>query len=142
MSGREAPRALPGSAGIATGEPGPRPRVRPRALAGGTFRLGRRLGRRRGLLVVDEDLLHRFTVEQGDELLRVDRLVLEQDLRDRVELCALVVEDVLGGLVGGLDDATDLVVDLTGDLVGVVGLGGELATEEGLAAMVAEDART
>ena len=43
--------------------------------------------------------------------------------------------------MGGLDDAADLVVDLAGDLVRVVGLGGELAAEEGLAAVVAEDAR-
>ena len=43
--------------------------------------------------------------------------------------------------MGVLDDAADLVVDLARDLVGVVGLGGELAAEERLAAVVAEDAR-
>ena len=37
--------------------------------------------------------------------------------------------------------AADLVVDLAGDLVGVVGLGGELAAEERLRVVVAEDAR-
>ncbi|GBD46607.1 hypothetical protein HRbin41_01435 [bacterium HR41] len=40
-----------------------------------------------------------------------------------------------------LDDAPDLVVDLACDLVGVVGLGGELATEERLRVVVTEDAR-
>ena len=58
-----------------------------------------------------------------------------------LERLAVLGEDVLGPLVGGLDDAADLVVDLAGDLVGVVGLGGELAAEERLAVVVAEDAR-
>src|SRR5262249_34891020 len=79
---------------VAAGKPGPRPRVRPGALAGGPFRLRRRLSRGRRLLVVDEDLALGPAVEQGDELLGVDRLALEQDLRDRVQLGALVVEDV------------------------------------------------
>ena len=85
--------------------------------------------------------LPRCAVEQGDELLGVDRLALEQDLRQRLEVVAALVEDVLGGLVGLLDDAADLVVDLAGDLVGVVGLGGELAAEERLTAVVSEHAR-
>ena len=71
----------------------------------------------------------------------LDRLALDEDLGDRLELLAVLGEDVLRPLVRGLDDAADLVVDLARDLVGVVGLGGELAAEERLAVVVAEHAR-
>src|SRR5215208_2747685 len=111
-------------AGVAAGVPGSRPRDWPGALALGLFRLRRRLGGGRGLLL-DEDVLRGGSFEQSGELLGVDRLPLEQDLGDVVELVVLVGEQVLGSLVGGLDDAADLIVDLTGDLVGVIGLRGE-----------------
>ena len=64
-----------------------------------------------------------------------------QDLRDRVEALAVLVEDRARAVVGALDDAAHLVVDLARDLVGVVGLGRELAAEERLAVVVAVDAR-
>ena len=94
----------------------------------------------RGLVLVAEDLLRRTALEQLHELLGVDRLALEQEVRDPVEVLAVLGQQVLGGLVGLLDDAADLVVDLARDLVRVVGLGGELAAEEGQRAVVAEDA--
>src|SRR5262245_22598606 len=127
-------------AGVAASEPGPRARRRPRALALRPLGLG--FGLDRLVLVVgDEDLGLGLAVEQGDELVGVDRLALEQDVGDPVELLAAFGQEVFGGLVGGLDDAADLVVDLARDLIRVVGLGGELAAEEGLAAIVAEDTR-
>ena len=103
---------------------------------------GPRSGRRSGasgaggstgtrLLVAAEDLFLGLAGEQLDELLALDRLALEQDLRDVVELLAVLGEDVARRLVRLLDDAPDLVVDLAGDLVGVVGLGGELAARKG-----------
>ena len=49
-------------------------------------------------------------------------------------------ENAGGAFMRGLDDAADLVVDLAGDLIGVVGLGGELTAEEGLAVVVTKDA--
>ena len=55
------------------------------------FGLRSRLGRFRLLLVVGEDLVRGLAVEQGDELLGVDRLPLEQELGDPVELLAPLV---------------------------------------------------
>src|SRR4051794_21552099 len=127
--------------GIAAGEAGAGARRWAGALALGAF--GRRGGRSRLarlLLLVGEDLLRRLAGEQGDELLGIDRLPLQQQLRDPLEILAALAEQALRALVGALDDAADLVIDLAGDLVGVVGLGAELATEEGLTAVVAEDA--
>src|SRR5690349_20043317 len=123
----------PPSTRISTGITRPRPRYRPGAFALCPFRLWRRLDLLRRFLLVGEHLLLRLAVEQGDELIGVDRLAFEQDLRDPVELLATLVEQILGRLVGALDDAADLVVDLSRDLVGIVGLGRELAPEEGLA---------
>src|SRR6201747_968663 len=110
--------------------------VRPCPLALRPLRLRRRLGRLGRLLVLSEDLVLGLAFEQGGELVGVDRLPLQQQFRDPVEFVAALAEQALGGLVGALDDAADL----AGDLVGVVRLGGELAAEEGLTAVVAEDA--
>ena len=77
VPGREVPPAeVPRAAlaGVAAGVARARPRHRPRALALGPFRLRRRLDRLRRLLLVDEDLVLGLAVEQGDELLGVDRL--------------------------------------------------------------------
>src|SRR5262249_8576148 len=98
-------------------------RTRLGTLAGGALLLDRRSLRRLRLLLVRADLVLGLALEQGDELLRLDRLALEQDLRDRVEVLAVLGEDVLGGLVSVLDDPADLVVDLAGDLVRVVRFG-------------------
>src|SRR3954468_10183315 len=71
------------------------------ALALGAF--GRRCGwsrLARLLLLVGEDLLRRLAGEQGDELLGVDRLPLQQQLRDPLEVVAALAEQALGGLVG------------------------------------------
>src|SRR4051812_3693782 len=104
-------------------KPGARPRPRLGTLASGPLLLdGRRLGRLRLLLIRGEDLILGLALEQGDELVGLDRLALEQDPGDRVELLAVLGEDVLRSLVRVLDHPADLVVDLAGDLVGVVGL--------------------
>src|SRR5215208_1872543 len=106
--------------------------------------LGLRLGLVRDLrllLLVAEDLLLGGAVEELRELLGVYRLALEQDLGDRIEDLAPLDQDVLGSLVGLLDDAADLVVDLARDLIRIVGLRGELASEERLPPVMAEDAR-
>src|SRR3954452_6189981 len=100
------------STSVAAGVTRPGPGNRPRALALRPFRLRLRLDRLCRLLLVDEDLIFRLALEEGDELLGVDRLALEKDLRDPVEFLAALGEQVLGGLVGALDDAANLVVDL------------------------------
>ena len=69
----------------------------------------------------------------------VSRLSSSSEIFVSASRCS--TQHVLGDLVRRLDDAPDLVVDLARDLVGVVGLGGELAAEERLAVVVAEDAR-
>src|SRR5436190_308135 len=107
-----------------------------RALAEDTGLAGRELLRLRA-----EDLALGLAGEQGLELLALDRLALEEDLRDRLQLGAVVGQDVLGRLVRALHDAADLVVDLARDLVAVVRLGGELAPQERLTVVVPEHAR-
>src|SRR3954454_12917573 len=119
----------------------PRQRLGPgRRLA---FALPRRLRRRRGIhrLVGAEDVAFGLAVEELDELLALDRLAPEQDVGHVVELVAVLLEHLARRLVGLLDHPPDLVVDLAGDLVGVIGLGAELASEEGLAVIVAEHPR-
>src|SRR6478672_9323467 len=125
---------------LGAGEAGPRQRARglaARALG------GRRRRRRLDVLgrLGAENVLLGTALEQGLELVGLDRLALDEDLADRPEVLAVLREDVLGALVGGLDDPADLVVDLARDLVGVVGLGRELAAQERLAVVVAEHAR-
>src|SRR5690242_13424747 len=110
---------------VPTGEARPRPRRRPCALALRPLRLRLRLDRL-VLVLVDEDLALGLAVEEGDELVGVDRLALEQDLGDPIEVLAAIGEEIFGRLVGGLDDAADLIVDLARDLVRIVGFGGEL----------------
>ena len=68
-----------------------------------------------------EDLVRGLAGQQRLELLALDRLVLEQQLREPVEVVAAVAQDLAGGLVRLLDDPPDLVVDLARDLVRVVG---------------------
>src|SRR5215211_5557089 len=121
------------------------PGHRPRTLAAGRLGgLGLGLVRDPGLLVLlgAEDLLLGGAIEELGELLRVDGLALQEDLRDRIERRTPLDQEVLGRLVRFLDDAADLVVDLAGDLVRVVRLRGELPSEEGLRAVVPEDAGT
>src|SRR4051794_6121109 len=127
--------------GAATREAGAR--QRPRALS-------LRLARRRRLvrsrlrhdgLVGPEDVRFGLAVQELDELVALDRLAAQQDVRRVVELLAVALEEVARGLVRLLDDAADLAVDLTGDVGGVVGLRAELAAQEWLAVVVAEHAR-
>src|SRR5207342_2503286 len=92
-------------------------------------------------LLVGEDLLGCLAREQPLELVGVERLVLDQDLRHRLELGDVRGQHLAGPLVGRLDDAADLVVDLARDLLGVVGLVAEVATQEGLRRVAAEGAR-
>ena len=61
---------------------------------------------------------------------------------ERVELGAVLGEDVERHVVRLVDQLAHLVVDLEGDLVGVVGRGPQVATEEDLALLLAERART
>src|SRR5262249_15047176 len=87
-------------------EAGPRSWHRPRALAPGLLGLGLYLGRLRLLGVrAAEDLLGALAREQPLELLRLDRLALQQDLRDPVERVAAFGEQVARRLVRLLDDA-------------------------------------
>src|SRR3954452_6702960 len=127
--------------GAATGEAGAR--QRPRALAL-RLRLRGRLVRSRlwhDGLVRPEDFVLGLALQQPDELVALDRLAAQQDVRRVVELLAVALEDVARRLVRFLDDPADLAVDLAGDVVGVVRLGAELAAEERLAVVVAEHAR-
>src|SRR5207248_2207518 len=95
-----------------------RPRRRRRAAAA---LLLRRLGW--GLrLVVGEYLLRWLAGEQALELVLVDRLALDQEPGEHVQLLHVLVEHLAGQRVALLDDAADLVVDLARDLLGVVGL--------------------
>src|SRR5262249_38943513 len=113
----------PAGLGGAACEPGPR--QRPRGLAARALgRSGgvRALGRAGADLGRAEDLFLGLAGEQRLELLAFDRLALEQQLGDRLEVLAVLGEDVLGRLMRALDDAADLVVDLARDLVRVVGL--------------------
>src|SRR5262245_9859683 len=98
------------------------------------------LGRRRGG-GRREDALLRLAVEQPQELVAVDGLDLEQDLRQPVQRLDVVAEHLAGGVVRLLDDPADLVVDLARDLLRVVGLVAELAPEERLVVAAAERAR-
>src|SRR6266480_6549626 len=91
-----------------------RERERARLRLRQTLRLfSRGLGLR--LLVLGEDLLFRRAGEQSLELVLVDRLPLDQDPRDLVQLGHVLLEDGDGELMRLLDHALDLVVDLAGD---------------------------
>src|SRR6478609_5007067 len=76
----------------------------------------------RALREVGPQLGLRRALQQRLELLALDRLALEQQLGDRLQVLAVPGQDVLGDLVGALDDPADLVVDLARDLVAVVRL--------------------
>src|SRR3954447_24435396 len=123
-------------------QPRPRQRLGPgRRLA---LALRRRLRRRRRIyrLIGAEHVAFGLAVEELYELLALDRLPPEQDVGHVVELVAVLLEHLARGLVGLLHHPPDLIVDLAGDLVGVVGLRAELASQEGLAVVVAEHARS
>jgi hypothetical protein len=64
-----------------------------------------------------------LAVEQGLELLALDRLALEQQLGDRRQLLAVLGQDLLRLLVRALNDPADLVVDLARRLVRELGPG-------------------
>ena len=79
--------------------------------------------------------------EEALELVAVDRLALDEDRGNLVEVVHVLAEDGERLLVCLLDHAADLVVDLARDLLGVVGLGAVVAPEERLIVVLAEDAR-
>src|SRR5215470_19580868 len=113
--------------------------ARTRALALG-LRLGLRLVRlRRCLVREDRDLV--LAGEQALELILVDRLALDQDRRDLVELVHVLAQHRQRELVRLLDHAPDLVVDLARNLLGVVRLGAVVAAEERLVVTTTEHAR-
>src|SRR4051812_36263839 len=93
------------------------------------------------VLAPGEDLALAFVGEQREELVAIDRLASKQDVGEGVEAVTVRAQDPARPIVGATDDAADLVVDLARDLVAVVRLGGELAAQERLAVVVAEDAR-
>src|SRR5207237_1159112 len=127
-AGPAAPRAHAGADGaklLGRAACQPRPWQRPRALA--TRSLCRRRGRDRDLgrrrRFGPEDVLLGLSAQQRLELLLLDRLALDQDLGQLLQIVPVTIEDLLGLDVGGLDDPPDLVVDLPRDLIGVVRLG-------------------
>src|SRR5215211_3714403 len=128
--------------GGAAGEPraGQLRRGRGRRLALGRLRRERRR-HRHGRRLGAKHLVLALAGQQLDELLALDRLAPQEDFGGRLELLPVLLEHRAGRLMRLLDDPADLVVDLPRDLVGVVGLGRELAPEEGLAVVVAEHAR-
>src|SRR4051794_16198868 len=98
-SGKRAARTVAAHVRSTTGEA--RPRQRPRALAL-RLALGRLLvgrGLRDHRLVGTEDLVLGLAVEQLDELVALDRLAAQQDVRRVVELLAVALEDVARRLV-------------------------------------------
>lgn len=92
----------------------------PLGLGGGALGLALQLGV--APVALGEDLLFGLAVQQGQELLALDRLAPQQDLGEALELEAVLDQDVAGALVGFLDDAPDLAVDHAGHVVRVVGL--------------------
>src|SRR5256885_6534623 len=113
----------------------------PRARLALALRLLLRLRRGSGGLLLGED--GRLVLACGEplELIAVDRLALDEDLGDAVELLHVLAEHRERELVRLFDDAADLVVDLARDLLGVVGLSAIVAAEERLVVAVTEDAR-
>src|SRR5438067_6099599 len=93
--------------GRAAGQP--RPRQRTGALArgalGGGGRRDRNLGRRWRLGA--EDLFLRLALEQRLELLLLDRLALDEDLRELLQIRPVACQDLLGLNVCGPDDPPD-----------------------------------
>src|SRR5205085_6370260 len=71
--------------------------------------------------------------EDLQELVLLDRLLLEEDRRELVELRPVELEDLQGLVVRVVDHAPDLRVDLERDLIGVVRMRREVAPEEDLA---------
>src|SRR5450432_831179 len=102
-------RSTPGRRGLlgrpsGQSRPGERTRgIAPDALGGRARHGGRDLRRRRGL--GPEHVLLGATLQEGLELLLLDRLALEQDLGELLQRIPLLDEDLLGLHVGGLDDA-------------------------------------
>src|SRR3954471_22323145 len=82
-------------AALGAGQAGPRERAR-RGGAGGALGARGQLGGggRRADLVGPEDVLLGLAGEQRFELGLLDRLALDEDLRDRLERVAVLVEDV------------------------------------------------
>src|SRR5436305_12064567 len=120
---------------------GERRETRATWLEGGLRGRLRRLGGLLGLVLGAEDGRRGLAGEQALELVGLDRLALEQDLRRGVEVRPVRAEDVARHLVRLLDNAADLAVDLARYVIRIVGLGAELAAQERLAMVVAEDTR-
>ena len=117
---------------------GQRERLRrrePLALLVGLRRLGLRLG------LLREDLFLGCSVEEAQELILVDRLALDEDRREPVQLVHVLLEHLAGAGMRLFDHPADLGVDLARDLLRVVGLGGHLATEERQILVATEHAR-
>src|SRR3954453_12355891 len=114
---------------------GPRARLRVAA------RLALRRRLRDRLFLVREDRCLVLALEQTLELVAIDRLALDEDERDLVEVVDVLAERAERELMRLFDHAADLVVDLPRDLLGVVGLGAVVAAEERLVMAAAEHAR-
>src|SRR5438105_15079848 len=146
IGGRTTFRRIPALAGGGFGRrrlqrsPGRGERPRRRLREALSVRLRLRLGLR-GLRLLDEHVLLGLAREQPLELLLVDRLALDEDRGDSVQVVHVLLEHLPRRVVPVLDHAPDLVVDLARDLLRVVGLVAHLAAEERHVAVVAEHAR-
>src|SRR5262249_36600076 len=99
------------------------------------------LGLRRRLRPGREDRVLGLAGEQSLELILVDRLALDEDLRDPVQVVDVLEEHLARDVVALFDDPADFVVDLARNLFGVVGLAAHLAAEERHVVVPTEDAR-
>src|SRR5688572_26953323 len=120
------------------GLPGERERLRLRNALAAVVRL--RLGRLRLGGLLREDIFLGSALEQLQELILVDRLALDEDRRELVQLLQVLLEHLPRPDVRLLDDAADLAVDLAGYVLGVVRLVRHLAPQERHVLVPAEDA--
>src|SRR5215218_1706177 len=91
--------------------------------------------------LVREDRLLPLPGGQPLELILVDRLALDEDRRDPVQLLHVLLEHTCRAVVRLLDDAADLLVDLARNLVRIVGLVTHLTAEERHVLVAAEHTR-
>ena len=80
--------------------------------------------------------------EELDDLVTLQGFDLEQAFGELIEVVAVDGEDVERDVVGFVDQRAHLLIDLEGDRVGVVGRGPPVATQEDLALLHAQRART
>src|SRR5690606_3354152 len=72
----------------------------------------------------------RTLINQLFDLLQIQRLFLQQRLRDQVHFILVLLQDLATLLVALVDHALHLLIDLVGDLIGVILLMSQVAAEE------------